>query len=95
MPPQKPATPKPRIVKPAVDPPAETLQTDNDRIEIGGMMRCCSETISDLYPDGPGRVATEGQTLQCKYVPDRDTHRVIFRDGYWRWDRTEPDPLKG
>lgn len=73
-------------------PLSETLNgRKNDQVKIGGLMRCCLETIGDLYPDGPAKVATQGQTLQCKYVTDRDTHRMIFEDGFWRWDYPE-DP---
>lgn len=55
-----------------------------DRMKTGGLMRCCIETISDMYPGGPARIATEGQRVQCKYGHDHG--RMIFRDGFWRWD---------
>jgi len=59
---------------------------DHDRVRPGGLMRCCTATISDLYPlGGPSKVATEGQTLQCKFV-DGSNHRMIFREGAWEWD---------
>lgn len=64
----------------------------NDRVHIGGLMRCCLDTIDDLYPDGPAKVAREGQELHCKYAPDDDTHKMIFRHGCWQWDHeAEPD----
>jgi hypothetical protein len=53
-------------------------------------MRCCLLTIGDLYPDGPARVAVEGQELQCKYAESPD-HRMIFRGGAWEWN---PPPLE-
>jgi hypothetical protein len=49
-------------------------------------MRCCIESVEDLYPHGPGLVADEGQQLPCKYNPDDPDHRMIFRDGAWEWD---------
>jgi hypothetical protein len=55
----------------------------NDRLRAGGLMRCCTETAGDLYPDGPARVSVEGQTLQCKYNPDDPLHRMVFRAGAW------------
>ena len=58
-----------------------------DRLRPGGLIRCCTETVGDLYPDGPARVAVEGQTLRCKYHPDNPGHRMVFRDGAWEWDR--------
>ena len=63
----------------------------HDKIRMGGLMRCCTGTIGELYPDGPARVATEGQTLQCKYAPDSPDHRMRFRDGAWEWDMYKGD----
>ena len=57
-----------------------------DKIRQGGLMRCCLETVGDLYPDGPARIAAEGQKLQCGYAQDNPLHRMIFRDGAWEWD---------
>lgn len=60
---------------------------DVDRVRIGGLMRCCLETLEGLYPDGPGRVATEGQRLQCEHAePGSDHGWMVFRDGWWAWD---------
>ena len=60
---------------------------NTDKIRVGGLMRCCTETIEGLYPDGPAQVAEEGQKLQCKYASDSPDHRMRFRDGAWEWDR--------
>lgn len=57
-----------------------------DRVKTGGLMRCCLETLDDLYADGPARMAAEGQVLQCKYAPGNPLHRMIFRSGAWEWD---------
>lgn len=59
-----------------------------DGLRIGGLIRCCIETVRALYPQGgPMQVATEGQQLRCRYHPDNRNHRMIFRDGAWEWDR--------
>jgi hypothetical protein len=58
-----------------------------DGLRIGGLMRCCTETVNDLYPDGPAAQAEEGQVLQCKYNPDNPGHRMLFREGAWEWQR--------
>lgn len=64
-----------------------TYQPQRDGVRLGGLIRCCLETIGTLYPpDGPMRVATEGQQLQCKHV-DTPNHRMVFHDGAWEWDR--------
>lgn len=46
-------------------------------------MRCCLESLDDLYPDGPAQLATEGQLLDCKYC----RNRMIFLGGSWQWNR--------
>jgi hypothetical protein len=56
-----------------------------DRLRTGGLFRCCTETVHDLYPDGPAAIAEEGQVLHCKYHPDDPSHRIIFRAGAWQW----------
>jgi hypothetical protein len=63
-----------------------------DTVKTGGLMRCCLETITDLYPDGPAAIGTEGQVLQCKYAPGNPLHRMIFRGGSWEWDHPRTGP---
>ena len=65
-----------------------TMEPETDKMRPGGLFRCCTETIGDLYPDGPARVAAEGQMLQCKYT-DSPYHRMIFTQGAWQWYRPE------
>jgi hypothetical protein len=68
-------------------------QPQHDRLRPGGLMRCCTETVSDLYRDGhetPSEYhAHEGDVLVCKYAPENPLHRMRFRDGGWEWDRDE------
>jgi len=61
-----------------------------DRLNPGGLFRCCTDTVEALYPDGPARLATEGQILQCKYSQSAN-HRMVFQAGVWRWLRTEDE----
>lgn len=63
----------------------------NDRFFLGGLMRCCTETLADMYSDGPARLAKEGQKLSCKYNKDNPSHQMIFTNGGWRWDRPEDE----
>lgn len=66
--------------------PYTPQQVRGDGVRIGGLMRCCLKTIGDLYPNGPAFVATEGQQLRCKYLPELRNHLMIFRSGAWEWD---------
>ncbi len=58
-------------------------------VRIGGLMRCCLDTIDDLDHNAPAAIPAEGQVLQCKYAPDNPDHRMIFRDGAWEWDHPQ------
>ncbi len=57
-----------------------------DGVRIGGLMRCCTDTLWGHYPAGPARIAVEGQKLQCKHAPGNPDHVMRFRDGAWEWD---------
>ena len=56
-------------------------------VAIGGLMRCCIESIKDYIHDHPLDPATDGTTLRCKYAPDDPDHRMVLRAGVWHWDR--------
>ena len=53
---------------------------DTDRIRIGGLMRCCIESIQ-AAPGG-----REGDVIPCKYHP-QDGDQARFTDGAWEWIR--------
>jgi hypothetical protein len=62
---------------------------NTDLIAHGGLMRCDVQTIRDRFTPG-----VEGEIQQCQYTDSPD-HRMVFRDGAWRWLRDEaekPDP---
>lgn len=58
----------------------------SDKIRIGGLMRCCIETIRELYAADPGHQANDGDMLECQWHETR----MRFRDGAWEWDK-HPD----
>ena len=58
---------------------------NSDKVRIGGLMRCCLETLSGLYPNGPDKIATEGQRLRCKYASEMEHGDMVFRAGAWEW----------
>lgn len=51
------------------------------KCHIGGLMRCCIETL-DTTPV----LEVEGETLQCKYAPNDKLHNMIFQGGAWKWN---------
>lgn len=69
--------------------PAVTLPIRDWPVRIGGLMRCCTET---LRVDAGW--AKEGQVLACLYC----SHSMRLRDGAWEWNRPTlppPNPLVG
>lgn len=50
----------------------------SDHVRLGGLMRCCTETLSERTTPG-----TDGEIQPCKYC----TQSTIFRDGAWEWNR--------
>lgn len=54
----------------------------DDGVKIGGLMRCCLQTLDEHYPNGPEAKAAEGEILSCKWC----SSSMIFHDGYWRWN---------
>lgn len=49
----------------------------SDPIRIGGLMRCCTQTIRER--DKPG---TEGEKQPCRWC----SSGARFRDGAWEWN---------
>lgn len=47
-----------------------------DPIRMGGLMRCCIQTIREREQPG-----TEGETQPCRWC----TSTSRFRDGAWEW----------
>lgn len=58
---------------------------NEDRIYIGGLMRCDIETIRERTTPG-----VEGEIQQCKYSDD-PWHRAVFQDSARRWFQPRGD----
>jgi hypothetical protein len=54
----------------------------------GGVMRCCYDTLHKATVK-----EEEGEVLQCMYTED-PLHSLIFRRGYWEWNRPEDREVK-
>lgn len=70
-------TPMPPVSRETLD-AAGIETTDWKPIRIGGLMRCCTETIRAY--EGP---QDEGTVLACRYCSETS----IVRDGAWEWNR--------
>ena len=72
----------------------KTFQSNEVRINEGGMMRCCTETLAglcDQWWENP-RPIEVGTTVRCLDSPDDDEHVwVLDSTGTFRWDTTKFD----
>lgn len=53
---------------------------NNDPVRIGGLFRCCVQSIRE------GQAGTDGEIRGCTVGKGCDSH-VIFRHGAWEWLR--------
>lgn len=55
------------------------------KVRIGGLMRCCIETLKEL--DERGELPTEpGSTVHCLYEkPEKPDSMRLANDGVWEW----------
>lgn len=58
-----------------------TDKPEPPRVFIGGLFRCCTGTLDELYEAGQLK-QEEGETITCKYCK-RPT--MVYRDGAYRW----------
>ena len=59
------------------------MKFKDTKINQGGMMRCCTET---LMARGLEAECAEGETVQCRYSQN-PSHSWILRKGIWAWNR--------
>jgi hypothetical protein len=57
---------------------------NEDHVRIGGLFRCCIESIIR------GQAGAEGEIRGCTVGKGCDTH-VVYRDGAWEWLRPADD----
>ena len=48
-----------------------------DGVKIGGLMRCCLETLDEHYPDGPGGDRGRGAAMQALLLIDDFQRRIL------------------
>jgi hypothetical protein len=62
------------------------MSAANDKVRIGGLMRCCMATISEYCADPSSPAGKEGDTLPCKWC-----RTVMRHDGLaWEWHAVVP-----
>lgn len=52
------------------------------KINIGGLMRCCIQTIVELDPD---KEYIDGTIIDCKFEADGNK-QIVLKDGIWQWN---------
>lgn len=56
------------------------------RIAIGGLMRCCTGSLTDFINQNPDDLAGIGTIIYCKYEKADPTSMILGQDGVWRWN---------
>ncbi len=59
-----------------------------ERLNPGGLMRCCTGTFLEKRKDFQKSPAKEGDVLPCQHCDQS----LIFRAGAWEWNRKEDTP---
>lgn len=55
----------------------------NERILIGGLLRCCIQTLNKRT-----KPAADKEVVQCEYCD----HRMVYRNEAWEWLREGHTP---
>ena len=58
------------------------MKLKETKVNIGGLMRCCLETIEHLDPDYD---FPDGFVLDCKYE-EKGNKNIILVKGVWKWN---------
>lgn len=62
------------------------MRAQDTRVNQGGLMRCCLETIYQFAMEDVEREVEERHVLDCKYE-EPGNKRIIFQNGAWRWNK--------
>lgn len=57
------------------------MKLSDTKIHIGGLMRCCINTVYTLDPDGDYQ---DGE-YDCKYEEPGNA-QILLKDGVWQWN---------
>jgi len=61
----------------------------NERVDTGGLMRCCTATLSLDWNLRPDHKPEQDEVLECKWCEESMIFREI--DHTWRWNKPEDD----
>ena len=57
-------------------------------LNIGGLLRCCTRTLDDLYMKYPNKDYPDQTIVTCHYCKKPT---LILDGGVWRWNRENSD----
>jgi hypothetical protein len=61
------------------------MQQRDTTLNIGGLMRCCVQTLRNYIGDHADDEAVEGLVLDCAHESPGNKN-LVLRDGCWRWN---------
>lgn len=61
---------------------------------IGGLMRCCLQTLGEFLDARGSEECTIGETLDCRFEKPGNKNMILGEDFIWRWNRENIISLK-
>lgn len=61
------------------------MKVDETRLAIGGLMRCCTGTLSKWAQEHQDEELEDGTIVECEYCSES----MILDNGTWRWNKKE------
>lgn len=68
--------------------PGRVWKVEETSILMGGLMRCCIDTIACLDPK---HEFEDGEIIDCKWEPIRN-YKILLIQGTWRWNESGKTP---
>lgn len=58
----------------------------NTKINTGGLMRCCTATISEYATEHQEEMISDRTVIDCKYEKEGNKN-IIIKDNVWQWNK--------
>ena len=61
------------------------MNYDETKVNQGGLMRCCLQSLALWIQEREDDEAVEGTTIGCQYESDPDKPRMVLHGDMWKW----------
>lgn len=59
------------------------MRYDETRVNQGGLMRCCLQSLGTFVDEKKDQEAAEGEVHRCSYCKSP----MVLENGVWRWQK--------